>query len=101
MAAASITPYGTELPVTYELEDKGRLAGPLQVNITASGAFLLNSHQAITLDELGDIMARYTGNVVFLVEANAPAKGLIRASAGARASNWRAAFIVQRKERGL
>ena len=99
MAAASIAPVDAPMPVTFELEDKGRLPGPLNVAISADGALYLEGGQLLTLPELKALLGPSGGFLVLYASARAPASRLIEVSRIARAAYWRTAFVVERRER--
>ena len=98
MAAASIEPVDTDLPITHELESKGQLHQPLNVAVSADGTLSLEGGHAVTQGELAEIMATHSGHMVLYANADAPATRLIELNRKAHAADWRAAFIVQRKE---
>lgn len=98
MAAASIEPLDADLPITFELEDKGQLTEPLNVAVTEDGTLLLEGGTPVSEDELNEALASHAGHLLLYANADAPAYRIIEVNRMARAADWRAAFIVQRKE---
>lgn len=99
MAAASITPYGAELPESHHLQDKGILPATITVTITANGSYLVPDDRLLDVGQLTQLLESDDVDVVFVADAKAPAIRLMAAHRAAREADRRAAFVVQHKER--
>ena len=101
MAAASIEPIDTDLPITHQLKEKGRMPAPLPLKIYADGRLEINGQDELTMEGLSELLMPESGRMVIYASAEAPAPRLIEVARTAQAAHWYTAFVVERRERAL
>ena len=96
MAAAAIQPEDILMPVTKEMEDRGRAVRPLRVVLTATGEAYIPEVGKLPLEALPALFAAGMGTVEFIADRSAPAGMLVACHRAARRAGWRAVFLVER-----